>query len=59
MKEEPRTLEPVTLSGWYERTDGSVVEYTWRAGRLCEDTVAVNWADVDRIKGERRRGPVE
>jgi len=40
------TLEPVTTSGWYERTDGTVSLYTWRSGRLdCDRTVA-GWDDV-------------
>lgn len=40
------TLDPVKLSGWYERTDGTVGLYTWRAGRLDLDEVATSWAAV-------------
>lgn len=28
------TQQPVTVGGWYENTDGTWTEYTWRAGRL-------------------------
>lgn len=31
-----KTVEPVTVSGWYVCADGSWVEYTWVNGRLTE-----------------------
>lgn len=35
---------PVTLSGWYERTDGKVTYFFCMAGRLCEGRTVDNWA---------------
>lgn len=44
------TIEPVTVGGWYENTDGSVSEYRWQSvgqsqGHRLVRTVA-SWADV-------------
>jgi hypothetical protein len=41
-----RTLEPVTVGGWYEHDDGSVVEYLWIDGGLRQTRTAASWADV-------------
>lgn len=52
------TVEPVTLSGWYTHTDGTVGYYCWRHGldgnhpRLAE-TVS-SWAAVRRRDLERQ-----
>ena len=40
------TKEPVTTSGWYERTDGSVGRYVWHTSRLKLVRVVASWADV-------------
>lgn len=40
---EATTKEPVTLSGWYEHTDGTWGRYGWHAGRLThQETVAAD-----------------
>lgn len=44
----PATLEPVTTGGWYERTDGTVGEYRWQAGRVVIVREVQGWADVPR-----------
>ena len=31
---EPHTIDPVTVSGFYERTDGTVGQYVWSNGRV-------------------------
>lgn len=41
-----KLVEPVTLSGWYGREDGTVTEYTWRAGQLVEGRTVLSWALV-------------
>lgn len=38
--------EPVTVSGYYEHTDGTVGKYAWRDGRLECDSVAPSWGDA-------------
>jgi hypothetical protein len=44
---DPRTLEPVTLSGWYEHADGTVGYYHWaRSGVLETTRVLPSWAAV-------------
>ena len=40
------TKEPVTLSGWYEHTDGTVGEYRWAGGQVVLGRVAACWAEV-------------
>lgn len=30
----PITIQPVTLSGWYEHTDGTIGYYAWTNGRV-------------------------
>ncbi len=40
------TRVPVTTSGWYEDTDGRVVEYLWVQGSLVRGREAASWADV-------------
>ena len=47
---ERRTLGPVTVGGWYENVDGSVTEYVWRAGSLCEGKTVPGWEDVEAAK---------
>jgi hypothetical protein len=42
------TVEPVSVSGWYEEADGAVAEYQWRAGSLVRARAAASWADVPR-----------
>lgn len=42
------TIEPITVSGWYEHTDGSVGEYHWRSGRLQCDRIVAGWSEVPR-----------
>jgi hypothetical protein len=56
------TKEPVTTSGWYENTDGTVTYYSWPAasshrgpvGPVAGQTVA-SWADVPSKKDEWTR----
>jgi hypothetical protein len=40
------TTRPVTSSGWYEETDGTIAEYKWCAGRLVRGRTAPSWAEV-------------
>jgi hypothetical protein len=57
------TKEPVTVGGWYENTDGSWTEYTWRNGELVELRTAAEpetseqrserWAREDRASRAR------
>lgn len=45
MVERAPLVEPVTLGGWYERTDGTVTEYWWRGtGQLHEGRTVASWA---------------
>lgn len=46
------TKEPVTLSGWYELTDGRVQRYAWHQGRLVGHEIVDSWADVPQ-EGDR------
>lgn len=51
-KNEPNTLEPVTVGGWYERTDGTIGLYRWNHGQLsCERSVA-GWDRVPDMNRE-------
>lgn len=50
-----RTLEPVTLVGWYENTDGSVTHYEWRDGILVTMETARDWEAVGALDALRRR----
>jgi hypothetical protein len=50
-----RTLESVTVGGWYENDDGTVTEYTWRAGRLCTGETASSWTEVSEIDSRREQ----
>jgi hypothetical protein len=43
---DKRTREPVTTSGWYEHTDGTIGHYQWMAGRLVNDATVETWADT-------------
>jgi len=45
-RDSATTIEPVTLCGWYELTDGRVAKFTWRGGLLQEDRVVASWAKV-------------
>lgn len=40
------TKTPVTVSGWYENTDGTVTHYGWRDGQLYSGSTVEGWADV-------------
>jgi hypothetical protein len=40
------TIKPVTTSGWYENTDGTVSLYTWRNGRANKDQTVASWAEI-------------
>lgn len=40
------TLEPITLSGWYELTDGRVQRFDWRSGVLEAGAIVASWEDV-------------
>jgi len=46
MHSQNATIEPVTLSGHYERTDGTVGRYTWSGTTICVTHVWPSWADV-------------
>lgn len=49
---EPATLKPVALSGWYERTDGTIGEYTWRNGfPKCIRSVP-SWGKVPSVQDD-------
>jgi hypothetical protein len=50
-----RTLQPVTVGGWYERTDGTVARYQWVHGQLVEREVASSWAEVRKAPSTRAR----
>lgn len=50
---------PVTVSGWYKNTDGSVTEYTWRNGRLAAGRMAASWADVPSREEDLRAAIAE
>jgi len=43
---EVSSIDPVTTSGWYERTDGTIGKYVWREGRLALDCVVLGWDAV-------------
>jgi hypothetical protein len=43
---ENSTIEPVTVSGWYELRDGRVQEFYWNSGRLKGGEVVASWRDV-------------
>jgi hypothetical protein len=47
------TVEPVTTSGWYENTDGTVSRYTWRSGQLDLDRTVPSWAEVPSREEEQ------
>lgn len=40
------TKEPVTTSGWYEHTDGTVGHYIWSSGVLSRRQTVASWLDV-------------
>lgn len=40
------TIFPVTVGGLYERFDGTVAEYAWRAGHLILVSVYTGWDAV-------------
>ena len=52
------TIKPVTASGWYEHTDGTVGRYTWRAGRLKLDETVADWSltltEAERVARDAR-----
>lgn len=41
---------PVTISGWYGRTDGAVTHYRWDEGSLVEGVTVRDWASVSRYE---------
>lgn len=51
------TLEPVTESGWYERTDGTVGRYVWVGGYVRLAQLAKDWKDAaDKDQWRNRSG---
>lgn len=42
----PKTIKPVTLSGWYELEDGRVQRFGWRDGFAVSGVIVAGWADV-------------
>lgn len=52
------TIKPVTASGWYENTDGTVSLYTWRSGRANKDRTVASWAETT-TELERTEGSIE
>lgn len=48
------TIEPVTLSGWYEHTDGTVGYYHWHQGFARCTLVVSGWTEVGEIKDAER-----
>ena len=40
------TIEPLTLSGHYERSNGTVGRYLWSGTTMCVTHVWESWADV-------------
>lgn len=46
------TRAPVTVSGWYEHSDGTIGHYVWRGGNLVLDQVVPSWSDVESAKSE-------
>lgn len=51
MTPNAKTLEPVTLSGWYEQTDGRIAKYRWSDGELICDRTVASWKDVPAADG--------
>jgi len=50
----PPTLEPVTVSGFYERTDGSIGQYVWAKGNVVECRSFPSWVEVgETLRNER------
>jgi hypothetical protein len=47
------TLEPITSSGWYEKTDGTVARYLWCCSRLVETESVSGWEGVSAWKTAR------
>lgn len=43
------TLTPVTVSGWYENTDGTVTFYHWQDGQLIKGRTVNGWSDVSEV----------
>jgi hypothetical protein len=43
---EKTTIEPVTVGGWYEHSDGTVGRYSWHEGQLRLNETVPSWADV-------------
>lgn len=43
-KVAPSTITPVTISGWYELTDGRVQWMSWSGGQLRAGVIVANWA---------------
>ena len=52
-EETNMTIEPVTLSGPYELTDGRVQEFYWVNGQLIDGEIFDSWAERRRILSER------
>lgn len=48
------TLKPVTTSGWYERTDGTIGFYAAVGGSVRETRSAPSWADVPSREDDLR-----
>lgn len=51
----PHTCQPITISGWYEHTDGTIGEYNWHNGRASLGRVVASWADVPSAADEEAR----
>jgi hypothetical protein len=41
------TLEPVTVSGWYELTDGRVQYFWWKNGQLQDGKIVDSWENTN------------
>jgi len=41
------TINPVTVSGWYKHTDGTIGYYRWHRGQLKREKVVASWADAE------------
>lgn len=46
---EPATTKPITVSGWYERTDGTVGYYQWIDGSARCLRTAADWAETAAV----------
>lgn len=54
MNESP-TIHPVTVSGFYEREDGTVGQYVWSNGRVVLCRVFSGWEEQHDVLADERR----